>query len=213
LETSFIDSHRLFLESIRQPVVFLKSAETFILNSAARQLFGDKAEQLSQELIEQIRTGELPAIRMHAYETPEGDYNIHYVPLGESTALVFEREPDSRADTELNQLTAAVCNKFRTPLTMLFSASGLLSDKLSIFPDPRVCKYLSVIDQSTYRLLKMVNNISDVSSFLRDSVRLNLQTRDLVAVCRNTVQTVLPIADEQGIELSFECIYLLVCCC
>jgi signal transduction histidine kinase len=174
-------------------------------NDAAKLLFGERCEKLPAELLSPVLAGEIPGVKTRAFDSGTSVYDLKYIQSGNQVALIFDNDMDfSRVDDEIYKLTMSINREFRSPLTMIFSASGLLSDKLSLSPDARAKKYLSVINQSGYRLLRAVNNIFDLARYEKGDTALNLQTLNLSAFCREKVEKARPIAEEIGISLSYE---------
>lgn len=205
MDSSFFDTWGQVINVLKQPVVIIENLEIVFLNDAAGHLFGKQAQNFPQELMDPVRTGNIPSIATYAPNSGLGDYCLHYVPAGTKTAVILESAPQfSQVEADLYKMSLSVGREFKLPLTMLFSASGLLSDRLGIQADPRIKKYLSVIDQNSYRLLRTVNNIFDIVNYTTGNISLNLRRGDIVSFLKEATDAAAPMAFEMGVSLSFE---------
>ncbi len=88
-----------------------------------------------------------------------------------------------------------ISHELKTPLNIIFSAMQLLD--ISIMKDDkdanlqRCSKHLKMIKQNAYRLLRLVNNLIDITRIDSGFTKLNLQNTNIVEVVENiTLSTV-----------------------
>lgn len=83
---------------------------------------------------------------------------------------------------------ANLSHELKTPLNLSFCGLQMLNlylnDNLSSEVNEKFERYTSIIKQNNYRLLKLVNNIVDITKINADSFDLNLQNNDIVELIR-----------------------------
>ncbi len=62
-------------------------------------------------------------------------------------------------------------------------------------------KSLKIINACGFRLANLIRNILDMSSLKRNNLSINLQTSDLIKVVSKTVNSIIPLAEENHIAL------------
>jgi len=98
-----------------------------------------------------------------------------------------------------------ISHELKTPLSVIFATLQLL--KLSL-KKSSVCsenteKYLSIMKQNSYRLLKLVNNIIDITKIDADFYKFNMSNNDIVGVIKEVTLSVEDYVKNKGIELHF----------
>ena len=80
---------------------------------------------------------------------------------------------------ESERVLAAFSNEYKMPLTIMFSTLGLISRKLEKSNDESLKDYLKLINQNCYKLLRLANNMVQISQFRSESYELNLKNGDI----------------------------------
>jgi signal transduction histidine kinase/ligand-binding sensor domain-containing protein/DNA-binding response OmpR family regulator len=94
-----------------------------------------------------------------------------------------------------------VSHEFRTPLTLILDpVDQLLEGEL---PPGKVQESYRVIQQNGQRLLRLINQLLDLSKIEADRYRLHLERADVVAFLRQLVQSFAFQADRRHIGLTF----------
>ncbi|MEJ6951999.1 PAS domain-containing sensor histidine kinase [Natronospora cellulosivora (SeqCode)] len=109
--------------------------------------------------------------------------------------LVEARYKEQKEQLEYNILKTKFFSKLshelKTPLNLIFSALQILNIRYSkIHKDEKseqIEKYFNIIKQNSYRLLRLVNNIIDLSKIDSNSFNLNLENRDIISVIKKIV--------------------------
>lgn len=99
-------------------------------------------------------------------------------------------------------------HEFRTPLNVIMGIVQLQeqackAEDLSILKDSYK-KYNEVIRQNCYRLLKMINNVLDITKIEAGYLKLNLENRDIVSTVENITMSVVDYAKLRGINIIFD---------
>ena len=107
-----------------------------------------------------------------------------------------------------DELYVNVAHELKTPLNVIFSANQLMdiyfkSDSIEIRKD-NLCNYNNVIKQNCYRLIKLINNIVDLSKSNSGLLMLNLNNVDIVEIIENIVQSVTEYVKSKELKIIFD---------
>ncbi|MEW8956794.1 ATP-binding protein, partial [Clostridium sp.] len=113
--------------------------------------------------------------------------------------LLEAREYD-RIKTEF---LANISHELRTPINVIFSALQLeeLRSK-SVYGDSR--KYLRLMKQNCYRLLRLINNLIDVTKIEAGYLPIEYVNIDIVNVVENITMSIVDYAENKDIEVIFD---------
>lgn len=93
-----------------------------------------------------------------------------------------------------------ISHEFKTPLNLIFSALKMLEIKDKNNENE---KYIKIIKQNSYRLLRLVNNLIDITRIDTGSFNLNLQNVNIVEIVKNITLSVKDYVEENNKILSF----------
>jgi len=101
-----------------------------------------------------------------------------------------------------------ISHDLRTPISVILNTIKVLIMHLntSNLPDNIISsqlKYLNIIQQNSYRMLRLFNSILDVVKIESGGEALNLQNNDIVNVIRNICSSVNQLENNCGVSLSF----------
>ncbi|MCB2297606.1 PAS domain-containing sensor histidine kinase [Clostridium tagluense] len=103
---------------------------------------------------------------------------------------------------------ANISHELRTPLNMILGTIQLVNitnnDKNLISPNIKVEKYMSIIKQNSYRLLKLVDNLIDITKIDAGYLDISLQNDDIVKVVEDIALSVVEYVESKGLELIFD---------
>lgn len=129
---------------------------------------------------------------------------------------IIELERDIRKNTELLKETleydkvkteffSIISHELRTPLNIILSALQLM-DKLKkdVPEENKEKKYLKMMRQNCYRLLRLVNNIIDITKIDSDHFELDLKNCNIVEIVENITLSVAEYIKSKGIKLQFD---------
>ncbi|MCR8747065.1 sensor histidine kinase [Romboutsia lituseburensis] len=102
---------------------------------------------------------------------------------------------------------ANISHELRTPLNVIFSALQLLKLKSCSLDDEEleyVCRYLGIIEQNGYRLLKLVNNLIDCTKIDAGYLEYKPQNFDIINFVENICMSVCEFINQNGMNLIFD---------
>ena len=73
-----------------------------------------------------------------------------------------------------------------------------------IKPDIKIKKYMPVIKQNCYRLLRLVDNLIDITKIDAGYLEISLKNDDIVKVVEDIVQSVATYVESKGLQLIFD---------
>lgn len=122
-----------------------------------------------------------------------------------SQKLLKEVEDTERAQRDF---FTNLSHELRTPLNVIMSIVQLQDqackkDDFTSLKD-RYKKYNEVIKQNCYRLLRMINNVLDISKIEAGYLNLNLENKDIVSTVENITMSVVDYAKLKGINIIFD---------
>jgi signal transduction histidine kinase len=109
---------------------------------------------------------------------------------------------------KMHDLYVNVSHELKTPLNVIFSANQVMdmhlkSDSLEDKKD-KLCNYNNSIKQNCYRLIKLINNIVDLSKSNSGLLKLNLCNVNIVDVVKNIVQSVSEYVKSKELKIIFD---------
>lgn len=118
---------------------------------------------------------------------------------------LLQKEKQARIEAEAanrfkDEFLATVSHELRTPLNAILGwakiaeADGLRGDKAE--------RALEIISRNADRQKQIIDDLLDVSRIITGKIRLNLQTVDLVAVIKDSIETFAPAVEAKHITLT-----------
>lgn len=132
------------------------------------------------------------------------------IPLknGESvTALAFIFKDDSEQAAKIKEQEAffsAAAHELRTPLTVIRMTVGLLRDKLDSMPHEKIIEHLRVTEESTTRLVKLVNDFLNISRLDQGRLEIHSESFDILAMTDEIISDVTLLAKERKLYINHE---------
>lgn len=109
-------------------------------------------------------------------------------------------------DRNKTEFFSNITHELKTPLSVILGAIQLMDQK-SCVPggeEQRAPRQLKIIRQNCYRLLKLINNILDISRIESGYIKLNPVYINIVSLIEEITQSVVPYAEQKGIRLLFD---------
>lgn len=145
-------------------------------------------------------------------------YKIKFKPYKDSEGKVkrihvhgLDITDEINHSTELEKVTrlkdeffTVISHELRTPLTIIYSSLQLANDIYKEEITPNLNKTLGRISQNCSRLLKLINNILDISKAEAGFLSLNCSYFDIVYVSEHILSSVNLYARSKGIQLIFD---------
>ncbi|MEL4106164.1 HAMP domain-containing sensor histidine kinase [Oscillospiraceae bacterium WX1] len=111
--------------------------------------------------------------------------------------------PVRKCDRETYGLLSAVSMELKNMLSVLKMSSNLLLPYIENLGNPRLVRYGAMIYHCYYNMLRITNNLSDLDGILRDDVPMDRKSFDLVAVCRDLIDSAQHLVQGTGVTLKF----------
>ncbi|OSA90992.1 UNVERIFIED_ORG: PAS domain-containing sensor histidine kinase [Clostridium botulinum] len=103
---------------------------------------------------------------------------------------------------------STVSHEFKTPLNIILTTVQLLADKFKndvLTEEVKInLKYINGIKQNSYRLLKLVNNLIDITQIDGGIYKLSLENCNIVSVIENIVISVSKYINEKNRNIIFD---------
>lgn len=121
-------------------------------------------------------------------------------------ALKAEREKNEALEKAIevkDEFLSLISHEFRTPLTVINTAIQALN---SIYADEmteKVKKYIGTIRQNTYRQLRLVNNLLDITRANAGRIKVYKKNIDIVVLTKAITESVCQYAAQKGVKLAF----------
>lgn len=99
-----------------------------------------------------------------------------------------------------------ISHELKTPLNVITSTIQLLMylDESKNLGDERIKYYFSIMNQNALRLLRLINNIIDVTKVEGNYLHFNLTNGNIINVVEELVQSVAEFIGSKGIEVIFD---------
>jgi signal transduction histidine kinase len=103
-----------------------------------------------------------------------------------------------------DEFVAVVSHELRTPLTAIRGALQLVVASDQAVPDPEYRQLVAVALRSAERLVRIVNDILDISKIEAGRMELHRTPLDLASLTTHAVNDVRPVADEAGVAIEIQ---------
>ncbi|GAB6170188.1 hypothetical protein JCM1393_26480 [Clostridium carnis] len=124
----------------------------------------------------------------------------------ETQILKRELEKEYELESLRNEFFANISHEFKTPINIILSTIQLLSKYNDIRDIDRnkVNNYINFIKQNSYRLLRLVNNLIDITRIDTGYYNLSLGNHDIVSLIENITLSVANYIEGKGVNLVFD---------
>lgn len=102
---------------------------------------------------------------------------------------------------------ANLSHEFRTPLNVMLSTLQLLNligINPSINNKDKIKKYYAIMKQNCYRLLRLVNNLIDITRIDAQHLKLNLKNENIIAIIEDITLSIADYATNKGLDIIFD---------
>lgn len=104
-----------------------------------------------------------------------------------------------------DEFISLISHEFKTPLNVIYSAIQLIEYAYANDVSDRVKELLKNIKQNTFRQLRLVNNLLDITRLNSGRLKLHIKNIDIVSLTRQISHSVKLYSDQKNIELLFKC--------
>ena len=137
----------------------------------------------------------------------EDDLNKENVDLISKINKLQEKEAELKTELKKAEEAAYLRNAFvanlgfdvRTPLNGIIGFANMLETELALKEDKEFFEYAASIEKSGNRLLKMLNNVIDLSSLEANALELSVTSVSVNEIIQNVYQQYQPLAKEKNI--------------
>lgn len=109
---------------------------------------------------------------------------------------------------EQEEFFSNISHEFKTPLNMILASlqvMGLFSEEESSKFNPQATrKYSKIIKLNSYRLLRIINNIMDISEINLSNYNLVIKQSNIVELVEDTSLSVVDYAEKKGVSIVFD---------
>lgn len=122
--------------------------------------------------------------------------------INENERLICEK---IEYDKIRNEFFANISHELRTPLNVILSALQLIELKQSELNHSNafMVKYIKIMKQNCFRLVRLINNIIEMTKINTDYFEIHFQNIDIVALTREITASVTEYISNRGVKLSF----------
>ena len=125
--------------------------------------------------------------------------------IKENKRLLEETIEYDRIKTEF---FSNISHELKTPLNIIFSTTQLLplyiKNDNENFESTKINKHINIMKQNCYRLLRLVNNLIDITKIDSGFVELNLQNKNIVEVVENITLSTVEYAKSKSRTIIFD---------
>ena len=119
--------------------------------------------------------------------------------------LEFNNKKLKEFEKQRTEFVANISHELRTPLNVIYSAEQLLDMVIQQQGNKeRADKYLKMIRQNSYRLLRLVNNLIDITKIETENLDAKLRNADIVKIVEDVTMSVVEYVESKGIGLIFD---------
>ena len=103
---------------------------------------------------------------------------------------------------------STISHELKTPLNIIFSATQLMSQTYHQYKsgdvDYKIEKYLHMLKQNSYRLLRLINNLIDITRLDVGYMKMDIRNYNIVNLIEDITLSVACYIESKGIELIFD---------
>ncbi len=114
----------------------------------------------------------------------------------------------AKYDNLKTEFFANLSHEFRTPLNVMLSTLQLLNligiNKSIGKNEDKVKKYYHIMKQNCYRLLRLINNLIDITKIDAEYFKLNLKNENIIAIIEDITLSVADYANNKSLDIIFD---------
>ncbi|WBW97261.1 MASE3 domain-containing sensor histidine kinase [Oceanirhabdus sp. W0125-5] len=107
-----------------------------------------------------------------------------------------------------NEFFGNLSHEFKTPLNLIFSSVQLLKIKLQNVINgnegEKISQYLKILNQNGFRLLRLINNLIDITKIDANYFQIDLQNCNIVSTVEDITLSVAQYIENKNIQIIFD---------
>lgn len=140
-------------------------------------------------------------------------YKLIYYHLKQNSELAsiaedLKKKNEYLATVEKNRTSffANISHELKTPINVIYSADQLLEQQLSSSNSNKnkTKSYVKLIKQNSFRLIRLINNLLDLTKIEDNVYKINLQNEDIIYVVESIVDSVADFVHSKDIDIIFD---------
>ncbi|MEG0775388.1 ATP-binding protein [Clostridium sp.] len=156
----------------------------------------------------------ISVLKSSAMEMSKGNLNVRTNITGKDEIALAAQAFDQMAtnieeyDNLKTQFFSNLSHEFKTPLNIILSSIQLIE---SMHLNASHCKtykslskYMAMMKQNSYRLLRLINNLIDITRIDTGFLKIHFSNHNIVAIIEDITMSVANYADSRGIEIIFD---------
>lgn len=229
-----IEDKLLFLSKNIQDVILLVEDDKVVYYTESyKKMFNNKLDSISnikgdlskfictefKEILENYRYDEE---FNNIFKINTGDNDFKWISMkstpaieknNTSSAIITLSDMTDKIHYEINQKQSRleffsnIIHEFKTPLNLIFSSIQLLNKEMDTkgsYKQDFLKRYLNIINQNTYRILKLVNNISDDTKIDSGHHTYNPTNGNIVCFIESICQSIVTLAKLNNMNIVFD---------
>jgi len=118
--------------------------------------------------------------------------------------LIVQREKAELANKTKSEFLANISHELRTPMHAILGFSSLGNGNVGIASDEKIVSYFSRINESGHRLLRLINDLLDLSKLEAGRMQFESKENDLRRLIDASVEELLPLFKERLLIVDIE---------
>lgn len=161
-----------------------------------------KSDEIGQ--LAEAFNGMLGEVRQRDQELRYANETLEHKVLLRTRELEEAKRHAEQASEAKSEFLRNISHEFRTPLHAMisFSSYGIKESETATREDQK--RYFQIIQKSSERLTRLVNEVLDVAKFEHSEQVLSMSQADLVELVNRSVESVRPLLQEKAMTVSCE---------
>lgn len=114
-----------------------------------------------------------------------------------------EKEALAKSLKMKDEFLATITHEFKTPLAVINASVQAINNLYGNQLSDNIKKHIQRIRTNTFRQLRLVNNLLDITRYKTNHIKIRKQNLDIVFLTRVIAQSVMPFAAQKDIKLIF----------
>ncbi|KHD35392.1 histidine kinase [Clostridium acetobutylicum] len=117
-----------------------------------------------------------------------------------------EIEKVKKTDKLKGEFFTNITHELRTPINVIYSALQVMEMRIdkNNFDRRNLNKYMKVLKQNCYRLLRIISNLIDITKIDTGFLKPCVSNREIIGLIENITMSIVPYLHEKGMELVFD---------